>query len=138
SSDLWVFDGNGGDSVQTDVGIRGARIAFIGKFKNQVPVERTIDANGLYLSPGFIDPHTHHTGRLNSKDDETRAVLRCLKQGVTTVFIGSDGSGPLPIAPRLERWEKEGIGVNVATFVPHSTIRREIVGYDDVEATPAQ
>ena len=134
----WVFDGTGGDSVQVDVGIYGERIAFIGDFEDQVPVKQRIDANGLYLSPGFIDPHTHHTNRLNSANARTRAVLRCLTQGVTSIFIGSDGGGPLPLAPMFDQWETNGIGVNAAAFVPHSTLRREIVGYADVEATPEQ
>lgn len=133
-----VFDGNGGDSVFVDVGIRGDRIAFVGKLKNNPQAGRIIDATGLYMAPGFIDPHTHYLSQLNGKTPDQRAVMRALAQGVTTVFVGNDGSSPLPVGKTLARWEQEGIGPNAALFAGHNSIRRKVIGTHDVEASPEQ
>ena len=133
----WVFDGTGRDSMQVDVGIRKDRIAFIGK-DLQKKASRIIDGTGLYLAPGFIDPHTHQNPRLMSESSEERAVLRVLKQGVTTVFMGNDGSGPLPIGKTLEQWENDGIGVNAALFVPHGTVRAKVIGYRNIGVSEEQ
>ncbi len=134
----WVFDGSGVDSVQQDVGIKGDRIRFVGKANKNVKAKRVIDGAGLYLSPGFIDPHTHHNGRLLNENAETRAVLRCLKQGVTTIFMGSDGSGPLPIGETLDQWQKDGIGVNAALFAPHGSLRAKVIGYRNIGVSDEQ
>ncbi|MBL1407426.1 N-acyl-D-amino-acid deacylase family protein [Sphingobacterium faecale] len=133
----WVFDGTGSDSVQLDVGICKDRILFVGK-EEGLKAKRVIDAVGLYLAPGFIDPHTHHNGSLMSEDAGKRAVLRVLKQGVTTIFMGNDGSGPMPIGETLEQWQQDGIGVNAALFVPHGTVRTKVIGFRNIEASDAQ
>lgn len=136
--DAWVFDGSGRDSVQQDVGIAKDRIAFVGKADQKLKAKKVIDGTGLYLSPGFIDPHTHHNGRLMSEKPENRAVVRKLKQGVTTIFMGNDGSGPFPIGETLNLWESEGTGPNVALFVPHGTVRAKVVGYRNIGVSDEQ
>jgi len=134
----WVFDGSGKDSVQLDVGIKKDRITFVGKADQKLKAKKIIDGTGLYLAPGFIDPHTHHNGRLMSEKAENRAVLRVLKQGVTTIFMGNDGSGPLPIGKTLDQWQKDGIGVNAALFVPHGTVRAKVIGYRNIGVSDEQ
>lgn len=133
----WVFDGTLNDSVQVDVGIRGDRIVFIGD-ADHIKAERKIDAEGLYLTPGFIDPHTHTSYRFSSEDAQERANLLCLYQGVTTVFNGNDGSGPFPIGRNLERWEEVGIGTNAALLIGQGTVRREVMGSVEGDADPSQ
>jgi N-acyl-D-aspartate/D-glutamate deacylase len=60
-----MIDGTGAAARQADVGITGDRITFLGDAgKNRVTGARTIDAKGLIVSPGFIDPHTHTAGDL--------------------------------------------------------------------------
>src|SRR5437016_2743600 len=55
-----LIDGSGKGARQADVGMRGDRIVFIGDSKKaHVEAARTIDATGLIVAPGFIDPHTH-------------------------------------------------------------------------------
>lgn len=129
----YVFDGKGKDSILSDVGIRGERIAFIGKTSDLHTAETFIDGAGLYLAPGFIDPHTHYSRQLRHKDEEERALLRALMQGVTTVFVGNDGSSPWPVGTTLENWERKGIGPNAALFIGHNTIRSKILGTRDVQ-----
>lgn len=130
----YVFDGTGKDSVLSDVGVIGERIVFVGKSEGAT-AKRTIDATGLYLAPGFIDPHTHYRSQLGNKNKENRAVMRALAQGVTTVFEGNDGSSPLPTGATLEKWESNGIGPNAALFVGHNSVRRKILGTKDVQPT---
>lgn len=133
----WVFDGTLNDSVQADVGIRDGHIVFIGDARHKT-AKRHIDATGLYMTPGFIDPHTHTSYRFQSKDTQERANLLCLFQGVTTVFNGNDGSGPYPIARNLERWEAAGIGTNAALLIGQGTVRRKVMGSVEGDADSIQ
>src|SRR3546814_18883583 len=75
-----------------DVAIRGDRITYVGP-KAPGTAARTIDATGLIVAPGFIDPHTHVGEALASSAPAARPVLPFLTQGVTTPFIGVDGGG---------------------------------------------
>src|SRR5512132_262600 len=89
-----LIDGTAGAERVTDVGIRGDRIAFIGDAaKAGVRATRSIDAAGLVVSPGFIDPHTHTFDDLSSTDPAKRRNAAYLFQGVTTVLTGNDGGG---------------------------------------------
>jgi len=130
-----VFDGSGGDSVLQDVGIRGERIVYVGPEQSGARAKQTIDAKGLYLAPGFIDPHTHYRSQLNHKNKENRALLRALKQGVTTVFEGNDGNSPLYTNTALKKWEDTGIGPNAALFIGHNTVRKKVLGTKDIQPT---
>lgn len=133
-----VFDGSGGDSVPYDVGIKGDRIAFVGKPDPKFEAQQIIDGKGLYLSPGFIDPHTHYLSELDHNAKEHRALLRALMQGVTTVFVGNDGTSPLPIKKTLKGWEKNGIGPNAALFIGHNSIRKKVIGTRNIKASLSQ
>lgn len=134
----YVFNGKGGDSVKVDVGIIGDRIAFVGTLDQSVDANRIIDGSGLYLAPGFIDPHTHYFSLLSDPDQKVRAVHRALAQGVTTVFEGNDGGGPLQTDEVLSAWQSNGIGPNAALFAGHNTIRRKVLGSDHVQPDHAQ
>lgn len=134
----YVFDGVARDSSLVDVGIKGDRIVYVGSPVPAHRAKRKIDGSGQYLAPGFIDPHTHYKRQLGHRDRDERAVLRALKQGVTTVFEGNDGSGPWPIGTTLDQWEQNGIGPNAALFVGHNTIRREVLGSGDIQPDPKE
>src|SRR5215467_16106832 len=132
-----VVDGSGSDPVVADVGIRGDRIVFIGDSgKAGVNAARTIDATGMVVAPGFIDPHTHTMEDLS--DSSRKSNLSYLMQGVTTVMTGNDGSSSFPIADTLQKWTAQGIGTNAGLYVGQGTIRGRVVGHDDVAPTPAQ
>lgn len=137
--DAWVFDGFSKDSVKTDVGITGDKITYIGNSqKDKMKGKRLINAKGLYLSPGFIDPHTHTEADLSSKEKEIRANLPYLFQGVTSVVAGNDGASPYPIAQKLTEWNKNGIGTNAALLVGHGTIRTKILGRNNIKPSESQ
>lgn len=132
-----VYDGTGSEPVVADVAIRGDRITFIGNAATaRITGTRTIDAAGLVVSPGFIDPHTHTLDDLN--DPKRNTNLSYLMQGVTTVVAGNDGGGPISAATTFERWQKQGIGTNAALLVGHGTIRQTVIGLGDAAPTSVQ
>src|SRR5690242_4016477 len=88
-----VFDGRGGPGVEADVAIENGRIAAIGKnLADQGAVE--IDAHGMAVAPGFIDIHSHGDGSL-WEDPRAESLIR---QGITTIVVGQDGSSRAPRA----------------------------------------
>lgn len=131
-----VFDGSLKQPFRADVGIKEDRIVKIsGSIKGEAA--KIIDAKGLYLSPGFIDLHTHVDRGMYFP--ENRACLNYLKQGVTSVIVGQCGSSAWPIFEKAEdqmkRWSKGGIGPNAALLVGHGTVRRIVMGMEDREPT---
>jgi N-acyl-D-aspartate/D-glutamate deacylase len=132
-----VVDGSGGAPRRADVGLTGDRIAFIGDAaKARVTGTRTIDASGLVVSPGFIDPHTHTLADLNSA--ARKENLNYLMQGVTTVITGNDGSSPLNTAATLAHWDSAGIGTNAALLIGEGSVRGAVLGMSDAAPTSAQ
>ncbi|MBU3077573.1 amidohydrolase family protein [Sphingomonas sp. XMGL2] len=123
-----IYDGSEGmKPFVGDVVISGERITYVGPRAN-VQARRTIDAKGLAVAPGFIDPHTHADHFIESRDPRQRQVPAWLAQGVTTVFVGVDGNGKPEIAERFAALREHGVGVNVASYVGFGAIRPRVVG----------
>src|SRR5207237_4129894 len=118
-----IVDGSGAAWYLADVGIRGDTIAAVGLLDGATASVR-IDGRRLVAAPGFIDIHSH--GRRGIFQVPT--AENYLREGVTTIVEGPDGSSPLPIAPFLDRIHKTPISINFATFVGQGTIRQEVVG----------
>jgi N-acyl-D-aspartate/D-glutamate deacylase len=97
---------------------------------------RTIDATGLVVAPGFIDPHTHTLGDLYDQNRKSNQAY--LMQGVTTVVTGNDGGSVLNIGEILKKWDEQGIGTNAVLLAGHGTIRGHVLGSTDAQPTPAQ
>jgi N-acyl-D-aspartate/D-glutamate deacylase len=132
-----VYDGTTPTARTADIGVRGDRITFVGDARaRSVTGRRTIDAAGLIVAPGFIDPHTHTAEDLGRPDG--RANLPFLMQGVTTVITGNDGGGPLDVGGTLDRWASAGIGTNAALYIGHGTVRQAVLGSADAAPTAAQ
>jgi len=130
-----VFDGSAGEPKMLDVGVKDDRIVLVERAgKTRKKAIRIIDGTGLYLSPGFIDPHTHALPDLNNETD--RSMQTFLWQGVTTVLEGNDGSGPYPIGFQLNTWAEKGLGINAGLFVGHGTVRGKVMGKKDTIASP--
>ncbi|KPC66706.1 N-acyl-D-amino-acid deacylase family protein [Streptomyces chattanoogensis] len=165
-----VIDGSGGPSYRADVALDGGRIAGIGRETDAGPrpgAARVVDADGLALSPGFIDMHAHSDlALLRDPAHEAKAA-----QGVTLEVIGQDGLSYAPVDDRtlaeirraITGWNGggrdidfswrtvggyldaldrahggRGIAVNAAYLVPQGTVRMAAVGWDDRDATPAE
>ncbi|MFE7326323.1 amidohydrolase family protein [Streptomyces sp. NPDC057565] len=169
--DATVIDGTGTPSYRADIGITGGRIAEIrkkGEGRGPRPTaRRTLDADGLALSPGFVDMHAHSDlALLRDPDHSAKAA-----QGVTLEVLGQDGLSYAPVDTRtlaevrkaitgwngdggdidfdwrtvgeyLDRLDRnfggEGIAVNAAYLIPQGTVRMYAVGWDDRPATDAE
>ena len=133
-----------------DVFIAQDKISAIGNFPNK-KADQTLDGQGAYLSPGFIDVDTSSDHYLTLFEYPSQADF--LRQGVTTIFGGTCGSSLAPLLygslESVRKWggledkvnvdwhtmveflktiDRRPLGVNFGTLIGHSTIRRAIVG----------
>mgnify|MGYP000347913693 CR=1 FL=1 len=148
-----VVDGTGTPWVRADVAIQGDTIVSVGR--GAVKAARTIDVAGRIVAPGFIDMHAHSEYGLVA---DPRALSK-ITQGVTTEVLGEHLSAgpvtgravddPMMVAPPVrrdwttlggffERLERQGIGVNVVSYVGAGQVRACVVGYERRAATPAE
>jgi N-acyl-D-amino-acid deacylase len=88
----------------------------------------------MFVAPGFIDIHTH--ARRGIFLDP--AAKNYIRQGVTTILEGPDGSSPLPIAPFLEKVGAAKIAPNFGTFAGQGSIREQVMGLVNRPATPEE
>jgi N-acyl-D-amino-acid deacylase len=150
-----VLDGAGGPEFPADVAVTGDRIAEVGTGLD-TPAERTLDAGGLVLAPGFIDIHSHTDLSIFERPLAESKLL----QGVTLEVTGNCGIGAFPVEPRnrtlladyltmhegrlpedglawadfasyADRVERLGLGLNVAPLVAHGALRISAMGADD-------
>ncbi len=129
-----VLDGTGTPAAAVDLAVVGGRIVSVGRI-GQATARRTIDARGLTVTPGFIDVHSHSSQGLEGSLKEGRQLIA---QGITTVMINPDGGGTVDLRSQRAGFEQRGIGVNVAMYVPHGSIRREVLGMEDRAPTTAE
>jgi len=148
-----IVDGTGNPWFFGDVGVKGERIAAVGR----VPAgagKREIDAQGLVVAPGFIDMHSH-SDYLLLEDGTAPSKIR---QGVTTEVLGEgDSAGPFigKVAPRTMmvggkevKWttlreyfdliDRNGVSVNVASYVGIDNVWQAVMGRSFARPTPAQ
>lgn len=124
-----VFDGDGQHLANVDIGISSGRIMAVSdNLAENVSADQTIDAAGLIVAPGFIDPHTHADSDLSSEDAMRRANLAFAFQGVTTVVVGNDGFGGPDIAVQAATLRANGIGTNVVQLVGFGPVRETVIG----------
>ena len=119
-----VIDGTGAAAYSADVFITDGNIVHIGQLETlseqaDVAIRRRIDASGRMVAPGFIDVHSH------GDPLQTPRFENFLAQGVTTITLGQDGASPdtEDLSAWMEQVSDQGIGVNLAMFVGHGTLR---------------
>ncbi|MEL6415250.1 MAG: amidohydrolase family protein [Pseudomonadota bacterium] len=126
-----VFDGMSIEGRVTDIFIERDSIVFIGDgAAANVSGETIINATGLVVAPGFIDPHTHTTSDVLFSNTK-KQLEGYLTQGVTTVVSGNDGQGPTDIGGTLRAVEARGVGPNFALFTGHGSIRGKVLGREN-------
>jgi len=139
-----VLDGTGNPWFRADIGVRDGRIVAVGLLEGSTAT-RIVDATGRYVSPGFIDIHSHADdgnadvgeATIRTNDPRRKAAPNVVSQGVTTVVVNQDGRSPWPIRSQRALLEAQGVGPNVMLMVGHGTVRRRVMGDDFARpATP--
>ena len=124
-----VIDGSGSEPFAADVAVTEGRIAAVGSL-GAWSAARTIRADGLYVTPGFVDMHTHSERGLYLP--ELAPSLPYLTQGVTTVVGGADGYGSWPLHETMDihaaKLARQGIGTNAVLMVGAGQVRRLVMG----------
>jgi len=151
-----IIDGTGSPWYSGQIGIRDGRIAAIGNLE-AAPRKQTIDAQGKVVAPGFIDmlgqsemtmlvdPRlpskiyqgitTEITGEGNSAGPLSPAMMASDRAGYEHLKIAPDWS---TLGGYFARIEKQGMGINLASYVGATTVRRMVLGDADVQPTPDQ
>ena len=93
-----VVDGTGAPALTADVAIRDGKIAAIGQDLGRA--RRTVNADGLLVTPGWVDIHTHYDGQASWDP----VLMPSLRHGVTTAVMGNCGVGFAPARPEQHRW----------------------------------
>jgi N-acyl-D-amino-acid deacylase len=144
-----VFDGLAGPGRELDVAITNGRILAVGKRLGQRG-DVEIDARGRAVAPGFIDIHSHGDGSLWS-DPRAESLVR---QGITTIVVGQDGSSRAPREPSASGAEDAQVydrfsdlwsaietlrpSINVASMIGLGTVRAVVIGGKDRPATSSE
>jgi N-acyl-D-amino-acid deacylase len=128
-----IVDGTGSPWYLGDVAVRNDTIVRIAP-RIEAPAGRVIDAAGKVVAPGFIDLHTHARRGIF----QVPTAENYVRQGVTTIMEGPDGSSPLPIKPFLDRVAALTVSPNFGLFVGQGTIRDEVIGPINRKATDAE
>lgn len=157
-----IVDGLGNPEFFGDLAVDGDTIVDVGKLADNTAIEQ-IDATGLVLSPGFVDPHTHYDAQV-----AWDRLMSCSPEhGVTTVVIGNCGVGVAPVRDEMREflmgdlvnvegipyedmvqgidwtWEsfgdylnyldQDGLGMNIAALVAMTPLRHYVMGPDSME-----
>lgn len=157
-----ICDGTGKPSFYGNVAVKDGLIAAIGKGNGEAAT-RKINADGLVLAPGFIDPHTHYDAQV-----AWDPMVTCSSwHGITTVVMGNCGVGVAPVKPKARdivmwdlvnveaipfdvmqkgidwQWEthaqyldvlqKRGMGINVASLAALTPLRHYAIGEESFE-----
>jgi N-acyl-D-aspartate/D-glutamate deacylase len=151
-----IVDGSGNPGFVGDIAVDGGRITAVGRVTT--PGREEIAANGLMVTPGFVDIHTHYDGQATWDAEMAPSSWH----GVTTVVMGNCGVGFAPAAPDRHQWliglmegvedipgtalaegltwdwetfpeyldalEKKARTIDVATHVPHGAVRAYVMG----------
>lgn len=156
-----VLDGTGTPAVRADIAVKDGKVALVAPEINE-PAGRVLDAKGLFVSPGFVDNHSHGDMTFLAGT----SAFNYLEQGITCEIAGQCGSSPAPSHPGSfndaelivgesfpteemmrvcdtftsfsQYVDKMELGTNMAFLVGHGSVRARVMGHTDAEPTPEQ
>lgn len=123
-----VIDGTGSPRFGADVGVVRGHVARVGDLRAEKAATE-IDAAGLYVTPGFVNIHSHAT------PDGLPRAENMLVQGVTTEIINADGGGATDLDAQLHRLRVAGLAVNVGANIGFNAIWASVMGPTDKRPT---
>lgn len=119
-----IIDGTGNPWFWGSVAIRDGKIAGVGRVEGSA--DRTIDAKGQIVAPGFIDVHAHTEDIFGNPTAEN-----FVRMGVTSLVTGNCGGSVTDVGKFLGQFGEKPLAVNLATLIAHGSVRRDVVGLDD-------
>ena len=153
-----ILDGSGALRYRADIAVKDGIILSIAPRITESAKE-VIDAEGLFVTPGFIDTHAHSDDNVFFKNDG----YNCLEQGITLQLAGNCGESPAPypdnalmnpvhreVSPEemervirisksshtfMEEAKRQEMGINMAFLVGHNALRIHAMGFSDAEPT---
>lgn len=123
-----VIDGTGGAPFRADVGVVGKHIARVGDL-SRASAGTVIDATGLYVTPGFINLHSH------ASPAGLATAENMLTQGVTLEILNADGGGPPDISKQLADIAANGLAINIGANAGFNSVWASVVGESDRRPT---
>ncbi len=128
-----IIDGTGNPWYYGDVAVAGGRIVAIGKLP-AMQAQREIDASGKFVTPGFIDVHTHIEG--SEKEDPQAESF--IYDGVTTVVTGNCGASQVDMKKYFAMLDSLQLSINVASLIGHNDVRKAVMGTVNRAPTTAE
>lgn len=129
-----IIDGTGNSWFYGDVAVKEGRIIAVGQQLEGYTANRSIDAKGLIVAPGFIDVHGHVEGGIFDRPTADNYIY----DGVTTIVTGNCGGSYDDLATFFRRIDSLQPGMNIASLYGHNTVRRTVMGTANRKATPEE
>ncbi len=126
-----VVDGTGAPRYLADVAVADGAIARVGDLRGERATV-DIDATGLFVTPGFINIHSH------AEPEGLSTAVNMLSQGVTTEILNADGAGPLDINAQLSSASARGLALNVGANIGFNSVWADVVGQSERRPTTAE
>jgi len=128
-----IIDGTGNSWYYGNIAVKNGKIIKMGR-ELRMTAQKTIDAKGLIVAPGFIDVHTHIEG-----DEQKQPTAdNFIYDGVTTVVAGNCGASNVDIGKYLQWIDSLKLSINVATLIGHNDVRKTVMGRANRDATPEE
>lgn len=131
-----VLDGSASPWRHADIAITGDRIMEVGFIPTTATAKRVINAAGKYVTPGFIDAHSHVAPEIGT--EKGAPAIPMLLQGVTTAMINPDGGGPADLKPQLDAIRTQRPGLNIVPMIGHNGVRSTVMGMENRAPTPGE
>lgn len=136
-----VIDGSGEPAYLGCVAIKDDEIAYVGESQEGMEAAEYLDAKGRFVTPGFIDIHTHIDMEYEGMSigvQSDRYLENMIRQGVTTAIGGNCGYSVIEVGKFIDRLNQGNTGINVGTLMGHGMLRMAVAGMENRQVTEAE